>query len=177
MEQRGELSPAFWGVYISSESTTTKLWLCTQEINVAHLLKCLCPALQQPALTQQALGMAVLRRLLSKGVALPLLQGEGALGPDFVVQWINQHAIASAALGKPLIVEEFGVAVNSSSDSGDMSSRTAIYQTAYMALNSSITSSTAGADSILRGERVCSPCLHISARLCASLCVAWHSLP
>lgn len=77
--------------------------------------------------------------------------GQAALGPDFVVQWIDQHATASAALGKPLIVEEFGVAVNSSSDSVDMASRLAIYQTAYMALNSSITSSAAGAASILRG--------------------------
>ena len=98
--------------------------------------------------------MAVLRCLLSKGVSSPLLQGEGALGPDFIVEWIDQHAIASAALGKPLIVEEFGVAVNSSSDSADMSSRLAIYQTAYMALNSSISSSAAGAASILRGKRL-----------------------
>ena len=46
------------------------------------------------------------------------------------------------------------MAVNSSTDSADMSSRQAIYQTAYMALNSSITSSAAGAASILRGKRL-----------------------
>ena len=122
--------------------------------------------------------MAVLRcLLLSVGVSSPLLQGQAALGPDFVVQWINQHAIASAALGKPLIVEEFGVAVNSSSDSVDMSSRLATYQTAYMALNSSITSSAPGAASILRGKRlhsVAAPtCMPADAS--ASNCVAWYS--
>ena len=108
---------------------------------------------------------------------ISLLQGEGALGPDFVVQWINQHAIASAALGKPLIVEEFGVAVNSSSDSTDTSSRMAIYQTAYMALNSSITSSAAGANSILRGKRLHSTPvpLCMSAAALASFRVAWCS--
>ncbi len=139
---------------------------CARSSNrcAARLLNLLCPAQQQQALTLWAVDMAMLRCLLSKGVSSPLLQGEAALGPDFIVQWIDQHAIAAAALGKPLIVEEFGVAVNNTNDSQDMSSRLAIYQTAYMALNSSITSSAPGAASILRGERLHS----VAAPVCMS---------
>jgi len=57
----------------------------------------------------------------------------GSGGVDFVGAWIAAHIAAATALGKPLLIEEFGKIVTQDSAAADASERNPYYSAVYKA--------------------------------------------
>ncbi|CAK0786609.1 hypothetical protein CVIRNUC_009823 [Coccomyxa viridis] len=61
-------------------------------------------------------------------------------GADFMTNWVNCHIAASASLGKPMVLEEFGKVVSSDNSYARTSERNPYFTAAYDAVDGSLSS-------------------------------------
>lgn len=83
----------------------------------------------------------------------------GVDATDFIDKWVAQRAKDASALGKPLVIEEFGKQLQDFSAANIAAVRNPVFQTIYDSLqNLEVVKGTPACDTLI-SDAICSHCL------------------